>query len=62
LPNEAISSNEKEIASCLAMTQHFFYWGKNECSNLQIIKEIKSIRKGLDGIMDSTNYLNSQLN
>jgi len=41
LPNEAISSNEKEIASCLAMTQHFFYWGKNECSNLQIIKEIK---------------------
>jgi len=28
----------------------------------KIIKEIKSIRKGLDGIMDSTNYLNSQLN
>jgi uncharacterized protein YbbC (DUF1343 family) len=28
----------------------------------KIIKEIKSIRKGLDGIIDSTNYLNSQLN
>lgn len=28
----------------------------------KIIKEIKSIRKGLDGIMDSTNYINSQLN
>jgi hypothetical protein len=28
----------------------------------KIIKEIKSIRKGLDGIMDSTNYIDSQLN
>ena len=28
----------------------------------KIIKEIKSIRKGLDGIMDGTNYIDSQLN
>jgi hypothetical protein len=28
----------------------------------KIIKEIKSIKKGLDGIMDNTNYIDSQLN
>jgi hypothetical protein len=28
----------------------------------KIIKEIRSIRKGLDGIMDGTNYIDSQLN
>lgn len=28
----------------------------------KIIKEIRSIRKGLDGIMDNTNYIDSQLN
>jgi hypothetical protein len=28
----------------------------------KIIKEIKSIRKGLDDIMDSTNYIDSKLN